>query len=91
MASAVDIITAASLSYRQLDHWTRCGYIKTRTNKKGSGHPRDYSDAEMAVAVRMARLVNRGFTPKAAAQIARVTPGRVHLGQGVWLEVKEAS
>lgn len=69
--SSADLITAASISYRQLDYWTRKKYLRTRTNRRGSGHPRDYSDAELAIAVRMARLIAVGFTPKRAAAIAR--------------------
>lgn len=68
---ALHVATAANISYRQLDYWTRKKYLRTRTNKRGSGYPRDYSDAEMAIAVRMARLIAAGFTPKRAASIAR--------------------
>jgi DNA-binding transcriptional MerR regulator len=92
MATSKEVLaTTNSLSYRQLDYWTRRGYLRTRNphGKRGSGYPHEYSDDELDVAVRMARLIDRGFTAKAAARIARQTPGEVYLGQGITLILKD--
>lgn len=89
MRSVEVALDVCGITYRQLDYWVRQGYIKPKPGATGTGHTRDFSDHEIAVAARMARLIDRGFTPKAAARIARVTPGYVHLGKGIHLHLHE--
>lgn len=90
MITSEQILDHCGITYRQLDYWVRQGYLHPRDRRKeGSGHPRDFSTGELAVAARMARLVDRGFNVKAAATIARVTPGVVNLGKGVVLSLEE--
>lgn len=90
MSSYEAVLDACGITYRQLDYWVRRGYVHPRDRRKNSsGIPREFSDDELAVAARMGRLIDRGFTPKAAARIARVTPGYVHLGKGVHLHLHE--
>jgi DNA-binding transcriptional MerR regulator len=89
-ATSEDVIDACGITYRQLDYWVRKGWLQPRDRRQHTaGVPRDFDDEELAVAARMARLIDRGFTPRAAARIARVTPGYVHLGQGIHLHLHD--
>ena len=82
---------AAGITYRQLDHWIRRGWLKPgRLPPKfasGQGGSRDWPAAEVAVACRMARLVAAGLTHEAAAELARA-PGRHVLAPGITIEVE---
>jgi hypothetical protein len=60
------------VSYRQLDWWTRKGYINEMPEKPGSGYARRYTPEEEAVAILMGQLVACGFKPSAAAELARL-------------------
>jgi hypothetical protein len=97
-----DIILAnTSVTYRQLDWWCRKGYLQGRyisahdgsDRDGGTGTRRDFTNEEMQVAIRMARLVDRGFTPSAAARVARASveaaSGYVYLGQGLHLHIHD--
>jgi len=82
---APDVTVEAGITYRVLDYWTRRGYVipeyvtgrgsEIRSDRDpvspGSGSSRHYSDAEVAVCVRMAVLVRAGFAVPEAAVIAR--------------------
>lgn len=59
------------LTYRQLDYWTRKGYIHATASNPGSGHYRTWPEAEQRIAERMARLIKAGFRVDAAAVAAR--------------------
>jgi DNA-binding transcriptional MerR regulator len=61
-----DIIGA---TYRQLDHWCRTGYLKPVGGTNGV--QRRFPPEELKVAKTMARLVDLGFNPGAAASYAR--------------------
>lgn len=61
----------AGLTARQVDYWTRRGYLHPDTPSPGSGHWRNWSTAELTVGRRMARLVKAGLTPAAAHRVAR--------------------
>lgn len=74
------------LTYRQLDYWTRVGYLHPDGAGEGSGSRRRWSDAERAVAAMMARLVAAGLVPDAAHKVARAG-GRLELAPGVTVEV----
>lgn len=58
------------MTYRQLDHWVRRGYLHPRGGE-GSGHHRKWPPDEVEVGVRMAVLVRSGYLPAAAARLAR--------------------
>jgi hypothetical protein len=65
---------AASLgiTYRQLDHWTRQGWLKPDPRPVAkSGTERHWPDAELAIASDMGLLIRHGLTPPAAHRIAR--------------------
>lgn len=63
---------ATGLSYRQVDHWVRCGWLVPEGEvHPGSGRRRGFADQEVLVAGMMAHLVAAGLQPSAAAPIAR--------------------
>ena len=68
--SSPELVCQAQITYRQLDHWTRAGYLKPIT-PGGSGNPRDWPPEECRVATAMGALVKAGLMPAAAHDIAR--------------------
>lgn len=69
---SADVVDAARCTYRQLDHWCRRGWLAAHQPAgDGHGHPRVWSLSELGVACRMAALVEVGFSPTAAARVAR--------------------
>lgn len=73
-------LIGSTLTYRQLDYWTREGYLKVVDPDPGSGRRRYWSAEEARVAVMMGRLVAAGLTVSAAHRAAR-NEGR--LAEGV--------
>jgi hypothetical protein len=63
----------AGITYRQLDLWTRRGWvIPSREGEgEGPGYRRIWSEPERRIVRVMARLVRAGIGPAAAAGIAR--------------------
>jgi hypothetical protein len=57
-------------TFRQLDHWSRRGWLHP-IGGIGTGYSRDWPADEVRVAKVMARLVNAGVSPEAAARAAR--------------------
>lgn len=72
---------------RQLDYWTRAGYLRPDNPDPGSGTARKFSAEETEVASRMARLVAAGFVPAAAAEYARLGVGCHEIGPDLFVEV----
>lgn len=73
MADADQVVALAGITYRQLDHWTRQGYVTAayRGDAAGSGVPRSYDVDEVAVVVIMAALVKSlDVKPASAARWA---------------------
>lgn len=74
-----DVARSCGVSYRQLDHWIRKGYLhavsydwKDRVVPSGgSGNRRELKEGEMAVLTLMVRLMKAGFEVHSAAIIAR--------------------
>lgn len=58
------------MTYRQLDHWIRAGYVRGGT--PGQGRLRSLPQAEAEVARRIALLRRLGFELDRAAEYARV-------------------
>lgn len=56
------------ISYRQLDHWSREGYLQP---EGGDGSQREWSDQEIRVGRMMSRLVAIGISPAYASHYAR--------------------
>lgn len=72
--SAVDVAQRAGVTYRQLDHWFRLGYLSANgqpTGSPGSGHDREFTYDEVRRLTLLARLVSAGVKPSKAAQYAR--------------------
>lgn len=86
-----DGVLGQGMSYRQLDYWTRCGYLTANDPAPGNGHRRFWKPEEQAVAARMVRLIAAGVSLKVAARIAREEGTTHDLGNGVTLTLQEAS
>jgi DNA-binding transcriptional MerR regulator len=69
--SSVEVCRQTGLTYKQVDTWARWGYLRPRQTGPGSGHLREWSQAEVDIARMMARLVALGITPENAAVVAR--------------------
>lgn len=69
--NAPELVDNAGITYRQLDYWTRRGYLRPAELNPGCGRDRQYSLSETAVARRMGGLVGAGLTVESAASIAR--------------------
>jgi DNA-binding transcriptional MerR regulator len=72
-------------SYRQLDYWTSKGYL--RGGNPGSGHRRDWTDHELAIAEMIGRLRSAGIELEAAGRLARELHehGHAALGPGLMI------
>ena len=69
--NAPELVDTAGITYRQLDYWTRRGYLRAAEANPGCGRDRQYSPDETAVARRMGGLGGAGLTVESAAAIAR--------------------
>lgn len=69
--SVAQILDYTGVTYRQLDHWVRRGFLRPARALPGSGVTRLWSSAELKVARRMALLVDAGLTPETAERAAR--------------------
>jgi hypothetical protein len=92
--ATVHDLTAAGLTPRQADHWTRKGWLRADNAECGSGRARTWPDGEVAIATLMVRLTSAGLFAEVAHQIARhrqffgVPPGaESQVGLGVWLRI----
>jgi hypothetical protein len=78
MTTAQQIQQAASLTYRQVDNWTKQGYLRVYSGAPtGTGNPRSYPYSELMIAQRMAALIEVGFTTKVAHDLARGDDARM--------------
>lgn len=59
------------LTGRQVDYWTRQGYLRSTEPQPGSGHRRAWPVVERDIAVLMARLISAGLSVEVAAKAAR--------------------
>jgi MerR-like DNA binding protein len=90
--TTTDTLLSEGITYRQLDHWCKAGYL--HVSSKGSGTPRDWPHREVKVARFMARLVTAGLTPKAAAEVARQVAASdepiavIEIGAGITVGVR---
>ena len=66
------VLEQTGASVRQLDYWTRRGYIHADDRgHSGSGVRRHWPDGEVAVAAQMKRLIDAGIVLDVAARLAR--------------------
>jgi hypothetical protein len=59
------------LTYRQLDGWTRAGYLRALPPDPGTGRARRYAAGEVEVAALMLRLKQAGLNTRTAHRVAR--------------------
>jgi hypothetical protein len=59
------------LTYRQLDYWTRVGYLRAADPTPGTGQAREWPEMEVVVAALMLRLLQAGLVLAVAARVAR--------------------
>jgi DNA-binding transcriptional MerR regulator len=71
MASSAALARELGISYRQLDHWARVGYLRPVEMHPGSGRGRIWPANEYAVAALIVRLKAAGFELATAAELAR--------------------
>lgn len=79
-----------ALTYRQIDNWTRQGWIipTTRLGLHGPGFRRGFPWSELVVIRRISELVDFGLEPRRAAILARKVPVRGRYAhQGVTLRI----
>lgn len=61
----------AGISYRQLDYWARCGYLRPSiAEANGSGTQRLYSLVDVHVAVVLAEMTRAGARVSSLAEVA---------------------
>jgi DNA-binding transcriptional MerR regulator len=78
----------AGISYRQLDHWVRMGWLIPETDLK-EHKLRQWSEDEALIAAEMGRLTRAGMKPATAAELARryvtepTADGKYLIGIGV--------
>lgn len=83
MIGAHALTIKADLTYRQVDFWTRCGYLKAvHVDITGSGYPREYGNDQLPIARHMSRLTKAGLPAKLAHQAALqlLADGKARLG-----------
>lgn len=81
-------MTRVGPSYRQIDHWTKQGYLQAEGGG-GQGRPRRWPSRERDVAAMMHRLVAVGIPPDVAHEVARAG-GDHELAPGVRVTVTPA-
>lgn len=86
--SRSDPLFGEGLTYRQLDYWTRQGYLRPVNPDPGSGVQRRWPEEELVVARLMRRLIAAGLKVEAAHRVARAG-GKAELSPGVWAEVTD--
>ena len=89
MPGSEQVAREAGISYRQLDHWIRRGWvIPDGEASPGSGFPREWTDAEALVVRVMGRLVRAGLPPHMAHEIARSRQSVYEIGPGVLVTLR---
>lgn len=66
---AKELVADTGMSFRQIDHWTRSGYLISEAS--GKGRNRYWTEDEYFIAMEMSQLIRSGFTVEAAAMLAR--------------------
>ena len=94
LTTVADVLRLTGVTYRQLDHWTRRGYLKPQHDKGGSGVPRDWPGKEIRVAATIGRLTRAGVDVSVAARIARdhvtLDQREFTLAPGIKVEIETA-
>lgn len=85
LATAEDL-TDLGLTYRQVDYWTRMGWLKPDNPEPGTGKVRRYGPDEVRVAALMSVLVTEGEMSPAKASAAARHGG--FMASGLWVLVR---
>lgn len=70
MSAIPPALLDTGVTYRQIDHWVRKGYLQVEP--RGTGRPRDWPADEVSVARLMAWLTQAGMAAYNAAAVARL-------------------
>lgn len=65
-----DLAAVAGITYRQLDHWCRTGYLHPLESTPGSGKVRAFPPSDVALASLVKRLLDAGMLPRQAFDLA---------------------
>lgn len=65
------VIATTGCTYRQVDYWVRCGYIRPDLQATGQGSDRWFLGSSYMHACTVAALVLSGVSPDAADHLAR--------------------
>lgn len=84
-ATAEDLLEVG-LTYRQVDYWTRMGWLRADNPECGTGRVRRYPRGEVQVAKLMAALVTEGEMSPGKASAAARNGG--WLADGMWLAIR---
>lgn len=88
--TASDLVALSGASYRQIDHWTRRGYLVSHERNPGKGNRHSYSIPEMYVA-RVLVVIAGWCEPKTTKRVARRVRGfkwgRLEVVPGVILDL----
>lgn len=85
MIGSHEVCARADITYRQLDFWTRNGYltpVPVDPVFAGTDYPREYPNDQVAIAREMSRLTKAGLPAKVAhdAALQLLSEGRARLG-----------
>lgn len=75
-------MVATGATKRQVDYWTRSGYLVADEVEPGAGHRRRWEDEEVGVCRLLVRLTNAGLAPDVAVAVAR---GDYEIGPGLFI------
>ena len=75
-------------TYRELDYWTKCGYVSPSAtdSNPGSGNRRLWAPEDVRRVRLMVRAVRSGLAPAVAAQVA---DGEREIGPGVLVSIED--
>lgn len=85
--SSLPDLATLGVTYRQLDYWTRQGYLTASAEHSGSGYRRSWSPEQLALAERLGRLTRLGMTLDLAY---RVATGTSDVGEGVTITLERS-
>lgn len=92
--TGVQVCRLVNVTYRQLDHWVRAGYLSSRHHDLGSGHQRRFTVQECVEVALLAVLPLPAVANPGAARGARLTEALVRealrqlrFGSGSWLVI----
>ena len=93
--TAQAVADAADVTARQIDHWTRRGWLIPDKPRPGSGAVLSYSATQVRHARLMGALVKAGVTPEGAHRLlvdmTVADVDAVDLGHGLYLVLDEAT